>query len=156
MVIIAAVAAFLSTPLVQRLALRLNAVDRPAPRKIHREPTPRLGGLAVLIGFCAPWALLYSLDNRVAAVFTQHETMIFTLLLGGIGIFAVGMFDDIHGMRAMRKLLAQLIISLALYLAGFRITQINNPLGSTLELGWLSLPVTVFWIVAITNAMNLL
>lgn len=156
MLIVAAVAAFLATPVVQRLALQLNAVDRPDPRKIHSEPTPRLGGLAVLFGFCVPWALLYAVDNRVAAVFTQHETMIFTLMLGGIGIFAVGMFDDIHGMRAMSKLLAQLVVASGLYLAGFKITQLSNPFGGVLELGWFSFPLTLLWIVAITNAMNLL
>ena len=64
MLLLAAIVSFLVTPFAQRLAFLIGAVDRPDPRKIHRAPTARLGGLAVFLGFAAPWAALYLLDNR--------------------------------------------------------------------------------------------
>ncbi len=154
--LVSALAAFLLTPLVRRLAFVIGALDVPDARKIHREPMPRLGGVAVFLGFTAPWLLLCLLDNRVAQVFRQYETLFFALLAGGLAMLLVGAADDVRPVRAIHKLLAQVVVAAGLYFAGFRITELSVPFGEPLALGWLALPASVLWIVALTNAVNLL
>lgn len=156
MLLVASGVAFLLTPLVQRLAFLIGAVDRPDPRKIHRAPTARLGGLAVLGGFAAPWVMLYVLDNRVALIFQQNHTLFVTLIVSAVLMFLVGAVDDVIGLSAGRKLVLQLLVATGMYFGGFRIATISSPFGPAWELGWLSLPVTVVWIVSLTNATNLL
>lgn len=156
MLLMAMVVSFVMTPIASRLAHLVGALDRPDSRKIHRRPTPRLGGIAVIAGFCAPWFALYFVDNRVARIFLQHEGLIFALLVCGLVMFAVGVVDDITGLTAGRKLVLQILVATAMYVGGFRITELSSPWGHTWHLGWLALPVTVVWIVGLTNATNLL
>lgn len=156
MLLMSAIVSFLMTPLAQRIAFRLGAVDRPDPRKIHRTPTARLGGLAVFAGFAAPWAGLYFVDNRVAGVFQQNQFLFATLFLCALVMFLIGAIDDVFGLSAGRKLGVQIVVAVAMYYGGFRITTLSNPLGGVWQLGWLSLPFTVLWIVGLTNATNLL
>lgn len=154
--LLGAFVSFLVTPLARRLAFLVGAVDQPDPRKIHREPTPRLGGLAIVAGFCLPWLLLFFVDNRVAALFHEHERLLFVLLGAALTMFTVGVVDDIHGVSARGKLLVQVLVAVAMYWGDFRINLLSNPFGSSVELGWWSLPITVIWIVGLTNATNLL
>lgn len=156
MLLMAAVVSFLLTPMARRFAFLVGAVDRPDPRKIHRHPTARLGGLAVVAGFCAPWLLLYVLDNRVAHIVRDHETLVFTLLGAGITLFAVGVVDDIRGLSPGTKLVFQVLVAGGMFLGGYQITELSIPFGDKWTLGWLALPVTVLWIVGLTNATNLL
>lgn len=156
MLLLGMVVSFAMTPIAARLAFLIGAVDRPDPRKIHSKPTARLGGLAVVTGFCAPWVALYFLDNRVAQIFVQYETLIFSLLVCGLVMFCVGAIDDIANLSAGIKLVFQILVAIGLYFSGFRISELTSPAGANWELGWLALPVTVFWIVGITNATNLL
>ncbi len=156
MLLIAAVVSFLVTPLARRLAFWIGAVDRPDHRKIHREPTARLGGLAVVAGFSAPLLALILFDQFVADTFRAHRGQIATLIGCGLVMFTVGAIDDVFGLSAWRKLVIQLAVATAMYFLGFQINQLSNPLGGSWSLGWLSLPVTVLWIVGLTNAINLL
>jgi UDP-GlcNAc:undecaprenyl-phosphate GlcNAc-1-phosphate transferase len=156
MLLLAMVVSFVMTPLAGRLAFLIGAVDRPNQRKLHDAPMARLGGLAVLAGFCAPWVALYFLDNRVADIFHENEGLIFTLLLCGLLMFCVGAADDVAGLQPRWKLIAQGAIASGMFAGGFRISELSNPFGGSWELGWLALPVTVLWIVGLTNATNLL
>ncbi|MEW6157865.1 MAG: MraY family glycosyltransferase, partial [Verrucomicrobiota bacterium] len=117
---------------------------------------PRLGGLAVFGGFCFPWAGFYILDNRVTDTFQNYEKLFYSLVLGATAMLLLGIYDDLKGLTAPKKFAVQILVAIGLYLGGFRITLLSNPFGEPIELGWLSLPASVFWIVAITNAMNLL
>jgi UDP-GlcNAc:undecaprenyl-phosphate GlcNAc-1-phosphate transferase len=154
--LLSSVGSFLLTPLARRLAFRWGAVDLPGGRRIHTEPMPRLGGLAVLGGFCLPWVGFYLFDNRVSATFQNFEKLFLALMLGALGMALIGAWDDVKGLSAGRKLLLQTAIAVGLYFAGFQIRILSNPFGAPLSLGWLSLPVSVLWIVGITNAINLL
>lgn len=156
MLLLAMVVSFVMTPLASRLAFLVGAVDRPDPRKIHREPTARLGGFAVVAGFCAPILALYFLDNRVAQVFQANESLILALIFCGLTMFAVGVVDDIFGISAGKKLIFQVIVALGMYWGGFRINELSTSSGQVWELGWLGIPITVIWIVGLTNATNLL
>ncbi|MEW6302085.1 MAG: MraY family glycosyltransferase [Verrucomicrobiota bacterium] len=154
--ILSALAAFLLTPLMRRLAFRIGAIDLPGERKVHTEPMARLGGLAVFGGFCFPWIGFYLLDNRVTATFQNYEKMFAALMVGATMMLMLGVYDDVKGLNAPKKFAVQILTAVALYFGGFQITVLSNPFGDPFQLGWLSLPVSILWIVAITNAINLL
>lgn len=155
-VVLACVVTFFLTPAARWLAFRFGAMDQPGGRKVHREAMPRFGGMAVFGGFCAPWGGLYLVENRVADTFQDYEKLFGALMLGAFAMLVIGMIDDLKELRPGRKLLAQLAVALGLYFGGFRIASVSNPLGDPFQLGWFSLPVSVLWIVGLTNAINLL
>lgn len=154
--VMSAVVSYLLTPLVRRLAFRWKAIDQPDARKVHKEPMPRLGGIAVFAGFCAPWALFYLLNNRVSATFQNYEKLFLALMIGAGLMLLLGVADDIKGLNAKQKFSFQIMTALAMYFGGYQITLLSNPFGNSIALGWLALPVSVLWIVGVTNAINLL
>ena len=156
LLLLAAVSSFLLTPLARRVAFAVGAVDRPDPRKIHREPTARLGGLAVVAGYFLPWLAMYLIDNRVAQVVRNYDHLIGSMILAGLTMFLVGAIDDIRGLRATTKLAIQILVAIGMYWGGFRITSFSSPFGGSIDLGWLSPVATILWIVGLTNATNLL
>ena len=147
----AAAVSCVTTPLVRRLAIAVGILDRPEARKMHREPMPLLGGLAVAAGLAAGCLLAYVLpDHRVPG-----------MPLAGLGIGALlmvglGVYDDARGADARLKLSVQTLAALVVIASGNRIGILTNPFGGTWDLGALSVPVTILWIVGITNAMNLI
>jgi UDP-GlcNAc:undecaprenyl-phosphate GlcNAc-1-phosphate transferase len=147
---------WLFTPIAIRLARHWGAVDIPNARKVHREPMPRMGGLAVFLGFCIPWVGLYLIENPVSDTFQEFELRVAALMGGATVMLLLGIYDDIKGADAPKKFLVQILAALGLWMAGIRIEQVANPWGNPIELGWFSLPVSVFWVVAVTNAINLL
>lgn len=148
--------AFAVTPLVIRVAWRLMALDRPEGRKQHAAPIPRLGGIGIVVGFAAGviaalWASGYR-GNLASADRYWWIGWIFAIAL----LFVCGLIDDIRGLGALTKLVVQLAAALAVYEAGFRIEALQIFGGSPLSLGAFSLPATLIWVVAITNAVNLI
>jgi len=148
--LLAAVVALATTPLVKMLAGKVGAVDIPKDnRRMHDHPIPRLGGLAIFLGFMVSVLLLLPLD-------TPKKGM----LLGAVIIVILGIFDDIYALPAKLKFVVQIIAALVAVIAGNRIEVLSNPNifsdNPVWMLGWLSFPVTVIWIVAITNAVNLI
>jgi UDP-GlcNAc:undecaprenyl-phosphate GlcNAc-1-phosphate transferase len=154
---LSALVSFLATPIAKWLAAKLGAVDVPSDRKIHLRPTPRLGGIAVFLGFCLPLTTFYILENRVSAIFRDYETSVAVLLLAGVAMLALGIYDDCRGADARKKFAVQIPAALFLFFVGnFRMETLSNPFGAPIHLGWLALPFSILWIVAITNAINLL
>jgi UDP-GlcNAc:undecaprenyl-phosphate GlcNAc-1-phosphate transferase len=156
MLFASALGSFLLTPLARRLAFRWGAVDQPSPRKIHTKPMPRLGGLAVFLGFCLPWGGLYLLHNQVSITFQNYEKLFAALILGAFSMLLLGIYDDIKGANASKKFFVQIATAIALWFAGYKIEALSNPFGDPIHLGWFSLPISVLWIVGVTNAINLL
>ena len=147
---LAAVVAFAATPLVKALSVKVGAVDVPKDaRRMHDHPIPRMGGLAIFFGFLASMLLFVPLD-------TEKQGM----LLGAVIIVVLGMLDDKYALPAKPKFLVQIVAALIAVMAGNRIEVLSNPNifspNPVWILGWLSYPVTVIWIVAITNAVNLI
>jgi len=154
---LSAAATYLATPFARRLAIFLKAMDLPSARKIHLEPTPRLGGVAVFIGFCVPFVGFYIWQNRVSEIFKNYETAVFSLVIGGGMMLALGIYDDCKGADARKKFIAQILAALWLYFfGGFRIEVLSVPFHGSVHLGWFGLPISILWIVMITNAINLL
>jgi UDP-GlcNAc:undecaprenyl-phosphate GlcNAc-1-phosphate transferase len=156
MFLVSALGAYFLTPFAAWLAQRFGAIDLPGPRKLHARPMPRMGGVAVYLGFLLPWAGLYLQHNLITIEFQQSEKQFLALVLGATAMLTLGVYDDIKGADAIKKLLAQTLIALGMWMANYRITALQNPWGTYFELGWLGLPITLLWIVGITNAINLL
>jgi len=150
--------AFLSvalTPLVIVLARRIRAVDRPGVRTIHTRPVPRMGGVAIFLSaMCLILSVLF-MDNRLGEAFRAVRLQLGSLLCTVTFVFLVGLVDDLRGLPARVKFAAETVAAVALCCVGVRITSLQITEGFVLNLGWLSCPLTVLWIVGVTNAVNL-
>lgn len=142
---IAFIVSLIATPLVSRLAFRVGALDKPNKRKVHDRIMPRLGGLAVFFGFLASASFLLGEGSRVAG-----------LLAGGTVILLLGVADDIRGITPKTKLIGQTLAAIIVVFSGIQIQFLNNPFNGYFYLGMLGVPFTIFWIVAVTNAVNLI
>lgn len=133
-------------PLVKLLAMRLGAVDKPNARKVHTRVMPRMGGLAIYLAF---WVVVFT--------FLTIEKPMLAAFMGATILILVGIVDDVTDMPAKLKLIGQIIAACIVTLGGIRIEFVTNMFGSDLwHLSWLSVPVSVIWIVGIINAVNLI
>ncbi len=154
------VSAFLSlvlTPVAMRVAFAVGAVDRPDERKIHSRVMPRLGGLATFFSFIITLAIarLVFPQLRLEGVVARGNWGMIAVSFAMI--LLLGVCDDIWSLEAKEKFLVQLLAGSLVYLAGFRVWEVTNPFGGgLLYLGIFSYPVTVIWLVGITNAFNLI
>ena len=144
------------TWLIRNLAIRWKLYDQPEGRKIHNQPIPRLGGIAVMISFCIPLLGLAMWDNDIASAFYAEQGLIVSLLAGGGIIGAIGIYDDLKGSRAIIKLCGQIAAAIVVFQAGVQIDVVSIPFAGHLTLGVWAFPVTVFWFVLVTNAVNLI
>lgn len=142
---IAFILTFVLTYPVKRYAIKFGVVDFPNYRKIHTKVTPRLGGLAIFLG--AFFGALY--------LQPQHEHIL-EILFGAIVIIITGILDDRYSLRPVVKLSGQLIAASFLISSGLIIERITLPMIGVIELGFVSVLITVLWIVGITNAINLI
>ena len=145
---LAAVVSFLATPLVKTLAYKIGAIDVPKDnRRMHKVPIPRLGGLAIFLAFLLSTLVFADIDRQMQGI-----------LLGAVMIVVLGVMDDIMALKALPKLLVQIAAAGVAVYYGCRIQFLSNPNVFSdmtyVNLGWLSVPITIIWIVAITNAVN--
>ena len=160
--ILAAIISSGLSPLVRRLAIRIGAVDQPdGGRKIHTKPVPRLGGLAIAVGFLVPALIFVGLSRHFLA-----------LLLAAAILVTVGVVDDRNSLNAWVKLFWQIIAAMIALAGGIGITAISKPQGGSLDISWgrmlinlgpLHFHVTpianllsIIWIVGLVNAVNFL
>src|SRR5262249_19164629 len=145
------------TPLVRRWASKLGGLDRAgSSRKVHTQPIPRVGGIAVVLAFIVPLLGLFFWENDVSTLFFAHPNRVLGLFAGSIAIALLGLYDDVRGGDARLKFAAQAAVAVALYLLGYAVQVVANPFGEPVQLGLLSGPLTVLWIVGIINALNLM
>ncbi len=149
--IIAVAVAYLATPLMIRLAKLVGAIDVPEDdRRVHTVPIPRLGGLAIFLGFVA--GLLY---------YTDLDSKMFGIMTGAAIMVVLGFFDDIKPLPAKFKFFVQIVAAMIAIHSGVKINGVTNPLSFIfpdnpyIVFGVWSYPLTLFWIVGVTNAINL-
>ncbi|MFO0594797.1 MAG: MraY family glycosyltransferase [Myxococcaceae bacterium] len=154
--VVAALCGAALTPFARRLSFRWGAVSSPGGRHIHGQSIARLGGLglygAVLIAVIA--MVVSGLGGDILA--PEHLRQGLGLLLGGTVMFAVGLFDDVKTLRALYKLYGQIAAAAIAWGFGFRIDALDLPLLPSFSTGFLSLPLTIVWIVGVINAVNLI
>jgi len=145
------------TPFVIRFAKYIGAIDKPDERKIHKSPIPRMGGLAPFISFITTVAVIYFLfpASKLTTYMTSLNWMIAASSL--IIILLLGVCDDVWVLKPGQKFFVQFVAGSFVYFAGFRFASFTLPFSSnTIELGVLSYPLTVVWVIGITNAFNLI
>ena len=142
--------AYVMTPPVKRFAEKVGAIDVPRDnRRVHDHPIPRMGGLAIFIGFVL--SLIF---------FVPMSTKVLGLLVGSVIIAVMGGVDDIVSLNPWVKLAGQIVAALVAICCGLVFDVISNPNifaeETYIEIGWLSIPLTMLWIVGCTNAVNLI
>ena len=147
-VAVACMAAFVFTPPVKALAYKVGAIDVPKDnRRMHKKPIPRLGGLAIFLGFVLTVLLFAEIDRELRGI-----------LLGAVMIVVLGILDDSMALKALPKFIVQIAAAGIAVYHGCVIQFVSNPNVFSeytyLNLGWISVPLTIVWIVAITNAVN--
>lgn len=154
--VVGLVAAAALTPLVARLAVAHGWLDHPdGGRKTHTRPVPAVGGLAVVAAFAFTLIVLIPLRARATADAFEFAVFIVPLLLATAMVAAVGLLDDVRGVSPSVKLAVQATASLLLCFSGFRIEALSNPLGGWIHVGVLAIPLSVLWLVGMSNAFNL-
>ncbi|QSQ08338.1 putative undecaprenyl-phosphate N-acetylglucosaminyl 1-phosphate transferase [Koleobacter methoxysyntrophicus] len=142
--IVALVISYILTPFVERLAWKTGAVDIPKDeRRVHTKPIPRIGGLAIYIAFIVTVLITMPVTDNIKGV-----------IIGGTLITILGVLDDIYNLPAKIKLLGQVAAAGILVYFGIKVEWVTNPLGDMVYLGKLSIPITIFWIVGVTNTLN--
>ena len=149
-VILAMVVAFLisfaSTPVVIGIAKKIKAIDVPKDeRRVHKKPIPLIGGLAIFYGFIVSVLCFCDIDKPIIGI-----------LLGAVVIVITGIIDDKYSLPAKLKLLMQIVAAVIVLVFGVEIKYIENPFTDVyITFGWFSIPITIIWIVGVTNAVNL-
>ena len=133
------------TPVAIKLAHKWGVVDMPNERKVHNSAMPRMGGLAIYGGFMAGMLLLGRFDRQTLSLIASA-----TIVMG------IGLYDDMHGISPKLKLLGQVLASLVLVQSGVVVQFLTNPFnGGVMSLGFFAYPLTIVWLVGISNAINL-
>ena len=147
----AAVIAFGATPIVKTFATKVGAIDVPdGARRVHDHPIPRMGGMAIFLGFIISVLLFANITTQVQGI-----------LIGAVIIVATGVVDDIIQMKWYFKLGAQILaaviaIAHGVVIQGLMNPNVFSPHETLVTIGIISIPITLFWIVGITNAVNLI
>ena len=135
------------TPFTKKIAYKLKAIDIPKDeRRVHKKPIPLLGGLAIYVATIISIVIFLPLDRTT-----------FSIIIGGSIIVISGIIDDTRDLSPKMKLLFQILAAIVLVVGGIKIEFITNPFeGGLIYLKGLSIPLTIFWIVGITNTVNLI
>ncbi len=152
--VLAFIVALSATPIAKKIAVKVGAVDIPKDeRRVHKKPIARMGGLAIVSGFFV--SILFNIinDALTKSSFFQLNTQMLGLLAGAAVIVAVGIFDDIYQLGAKFKLVFQIMAALIVVASGIKIEVIY---GYSALSPYISYPLTICWIVGITNAINLI
>jgi UDP-GlcNAc:undecaprenyl-phosphate GlcNAc-1-phosphate transferase len=156
--VLAALIAWAVTPLVRRVVLRYEIVDRPGARRVNTIPVPRGGGLAVCAAFLLVAALFLIVNGAADLVpipFSLDTPEMIALLLGGAVAAGLGAMDDMLDLRARYQLLGQVALAVAAVALGVSITFITNPFGPDFRFtGPIAAGLTIFWIVGMINSIN--
>lgn len=137
------------TPFIRKLAFVLGAVDNPNARRVNKKPMPTIGGLGIFITVNIGCFILFR-DQ-----FPTHE--LFSIFLAECIIVLTGLIDDILELNPKQKMFGIFLAALVIYfLAGIKMDEVSLPFFGTFNLGWWSFPITIFWILALTNAVNLI
>ena len=132
------------------LMIRFPILDHPDARKAHKRPTPKGGGVGVVLAFMLGMAALYGLANFARLAEPQFRGVI----LAAFAMALVALADDVKDFRFLVKLSAQFVAALVAVASGLVLTRLALPVVGVVELGWLGVPITLFWILGCTNAVN--
>ena len=153
--VIAALVTFVSTPFVVRFATRMNWVVEPDERRVHKVPTPDVGGIAMFLGFIVALAIAWKM-GRFSPVFDNNSEPL-GVLLAAIVIFATGLVDDIREISSPAKVTGTVIAGLVLVYFGATMFYFRVPFLDVFVLSndWIPL-ITILWLMGMSQAINLI
>jgi UDP-N-acetylmuramyl pentapeptide phosphotransferase/UDP-N-acetylglucosamine-1-phosphate transferase len=151
--LIAAVVVLWTTPDVRNIGIKSGHLDQPGGRKVHQRPMVRLGGVSIFAGTFASLLFVWWLGG-FGILPPEKEWQIWGVILGGVGFFLIGLADDLLNLSSLIRLLLQIVVATGAWRAGVSIDFISIPTFGIVELHWLSLPITVIWLVGMVNAIN--
>ena len=161
--LVALLATLLATPLAKRIAQHLGAIDKPDERRINKVPIPRMGGIGIALGLVAAVAVQVAGTKLLGwpTVFVPHmqlQGVDYKLLTAAVVIvFLTGAIDDVRNLKPRQKLLGQILAACVAAASGLVIGNVANPFTAELiPIGWLAYPITVVYLVAFTNVINLI
>ena len=161
--LVALLATLLATPLAKCIAQHLGAIDKPDERRINKVPIPRMGGIGIALGLVAAVAVQVAGTKLLGwpTVFVPHmqlQGVDYKLLTVAVVIvFLTGAIDDVRNLKPRQKLLGQILAACAAAASGLVIGNVANPFTAELiSIGWLAYPITVVYLVAFTNVINLI
>lgn len=159
--VISAVVVLFATPIVRKIGLASGKVDLPNGRKVHTQPMVRLGGVAIFFGVLISLMVVWFAGGFIGSdglpLDPVTDNSIWGVTLGGVAFFLIGLVDDLIGLSAISRLIMQIIVASLAWYVGVDIAFLSLPLVETgiIQLpDWLSLVVTVFWLVGMANAIN--
>ena len=150
--VIAAAIAYALTPVARAIALRVGAIDQPSPRKVHRVPTPRLGGLAVIVTTAIVLTAVAALTPRLRVL---REDLLLPVAIGVLPILLSSLIDDIRGMRALPRLILHFAGAATTVALGVRLGESVHLFSHEIHIGWAAIPISIIWLAGITNAFNI-
>jgi UDP-GlcNAc:undecaprenyl-phosphate GlcNAc-1-phosphate transferase len=144
----------LGTPLIRRFGLRAGLVDRPNRRKVHQRPIVRLGGVAIFIGVMMALLVVWWMGG-FSTLKPGKEFEVLGVTLGGIAFFLIGLSDDLFNLSPKTRLILQVAVASVAWQAGVQIDFVGIPMFGLVQFpDWISLPITVVWLVGMANAIN--
>lgn len=150
LVIVSTLISIAATPIIKRFAVKIKAIDVPRDeRRIHKRPIPLLGGLAIYVSFIITLFLKEGVLNSSEL----------GIIIGATIIVAGGVLDDMKDLKPGMKLIFQIAAASVLIISGVKINILTNPFGGLdgiIDISWFRVPLTLFWVVGITNAINLI
>ena len=161
--LVALLATLLATPLAKCIAQHLGAIDKPDERRINKVPIPRMGGIGIALGLVAAVAVQVAGTKLLGwpTVFVPHmqlQGVDYKLLtIAVVIVFLTGAIDDVRNLKPRQKLLGQILAACVAAASGLVIGNVANPFTAELiPIGWLAYPITVVYLVAFTNVINLI
>lgn len=154
--LIAFLIATLLTPFLIRWASKHGFLDRPGFRKVHSAPKPRLGGIAIFLGTWIAWGVFVVLNPNLVP--SESENQIWALFIASTAVWCLGVFDDLVGANAWKKIIVQVIAGIVVVYFGIKIEILNNPFnpGDIFVSPLWTWVLSLTWIVVVTNAINLI
>jgi UDP-GlcNAc:undecaprenyl-phosphate GlcNAc-1-phosphate transferase len=146
--------AAVATPLVRRWAMRRGVVECALDTRRDGKAVPRIGGVALVLAFVASTALAAATQPELRRHLLSSEVL--GLVLAGLAVAVLGLYDDLRGAGAVAKIAVQLVAAGAVCSFGLRLDGLAFPFGLSLSLGLLAVPLTLVWLVAVTNALNII
>ncbi len=153
--LVAAVVTFCITPLVRWFTVKIGAIDHPSDRKVHAEPTPTLGGIAIFIALVVAGVVARLFIPEFKSLFVESSEAI-GILAGATIIFFLGVVDDVMDLPAPAKLAGQIFASGVVFLFGVKFKYVLLPNNAISLSDDVSVLITVLWLVAMVNAVNLI
>ena len=157
--IISAIVVLILTPIVKKAGLASGRVDLPGDRKVHSQPMVRLGGVSIFFGVLIALLIIWASGGFIGAdglpLKREAEYAVWGVTIGGLAFFLIGLIDDLFGLSAISRLVVQAAVAAVAWNVGVAIHFLTLPMiGITILPDWMSLLVTIVWLVGMANAIN--